>query len=67
VARPEERNNGSSGHGIIPQTRSAQAYAAEDQWIDLNEAQSLSGGEVLPGFELSLKGLFAKADEERPV
>jgi Uma2 family endonuclease len=52
---------------IDPKTRSAQAYTAEDRWVDVSETQSLSGGEVLPGFELSLKELFAKADEERPA
>ena len=50
---------------IDPKTRSAKAYTAEDRWLDVNESQSLSGGDVLPGFELSLKDLFAKADEER--
>jgi Uma2 family endonuclease len=52
---------------IDPKTRSAQAFTTEDHWVDVSETQSLSGGEVLPGFELSLKDLFAKADEERPV
>ena len=45
---------------IDPQTRSAKSYAAEDRCVELAESQSLSGGNVLPGFELPLKELFAK-------
>jgi len=45
---------------IDPQTRSAKSYTAEDQCVELVESQSLSGGDVLPGFELPLKELFAK-------
>lgn len=46
---------------IDPRTRTAKAYTAEDQCVELGEQESLSGGEVLPGFELPLKDLFAKA------
>ncbi len=45
---------------IDPQTRSAKSYTAEDQLVVVNENGSLSGGDVLPGFELPLKELFAK-------
>ena len=45
---------------IDPQTRSAKSYTAEDQCVELVESQSLSGGDVLPGFGLPLKELFAK-------
>jgi Uma2 family endonuclease len=45
---------------IDPQTRSAKSYTAEDQCVEVAESQSLSGGDVLPGFELPLKELFAK-------
>jgi Uma2 family endonuclease len=46
---------------VDPRTRSARAYTAVDQCVALGEPDSLSGGEVLPGFELPLKELFAKA------
>jgi len=46
---------------VDPQTRSARAYTAVDQCVALGEQDSLSGGEVLPGFELPLKDLFTKA------
>ena len=45
---------------IDPRTKSAKSYTAEDRCVEVSEAQSLSGGEVLPGFELLLKELFAK-------
>ncbi len=45
---------------IDPATRSAKSYVAEDRWVDISETQSLTGGDVLPGFELSLQDLFAK-------
>ena len=37
-----------------------QSYTAADRCVELVESQSLSGGDVLPGFELSLGSLFAK-------
>jgi len=46
-------------------TRSAKVYTAPDQFTVLDETQSLSGGEVLPGFELALADLFAEM-EGRP-
>ncbi len=46
---------------VDPRTRTAKAYRAEDQCVELGKQDSLSGGEVLPGFELPLPGLFAKA------
>ena len=45
---------------IDPPTRSAKSYTAENQCLDVSESQSLSGGAVLPGFELSLRELFAR-------
>ncbi|OHB72113.1 MAG: hypothetical protein A2V70_10525, partial [Planctomycetes bacterium RBG_13_63_9] len=45
---------------IDPRTLTAKAYTAEDQCVELGEQQSLSGGEILPGFELPLDELFAK-------
>ena len=48
---------------IDPQTRSAKSYTAEDQFVAVDESGTLSGGEVLPGFELPLKELFAKVEK----
>jgi Uma2 family endonuclease len=44
---------------IDPRNRSAKSYTVEDARIEVSEAESLSGGEVLPGFVLPLKDLFA--------
>jgi Uma2 family endonuclease len=47
---------------IDAEERTAGAYTAEDQGIELGAAGVLSAGEVLPGFELPLGRLFAKLD-----
>ena len=47
---------------IEPRKRTARAYTAEDQFVDVDENGSLVGGEVLPGFNLSMSELFALAE-----
>jgi Uma2 family endonuclease len=47
---------------IDPETRTAQAYIAPTDWKDIDRDGSLFGGDVLPGFELSLAKLFARVD-----
>lgn len=49
---------------IDPRSRTAKVYTSEDQCTEFDEQQSLSGGEVLPGFELPLEELFAKAERQ---
>jgi Uma2 family endonuclease len=49
---------------VDPATRTARAYTAPDQCALLSEADTLSGGDVLPGFQLSLRDLFAEAEAE---
>jgi len=49
---------------VDPRTKTARSYTAEDQCVELGEQQSLTGGEVLPGFELPLGELFAKARKQ---
>jgi Uma2 family endonuclease len=44
---------------IDPRTRAATAYTAPEQCAVLDEQQFLSGGDVLPGFELPLRDVFA--------
>ena len=46
---------------IDPRTRSAKSYTAEDQFVEVSDAGALSGGDVLPGFEIQLRELFDKA------
>ncbi len=47
---------------IDPDARTAKAYSAPAKWTDIGSDGSLSGGEVLPGFELSLAKLFARVE-----
>ena len=44
---------------IDPETRTADVYTAPDQCTHLRPSHSLDGGDVLPGFKLPLKELFA--------
>ncbi len=44
---------------VDPDTRTADVYTSPDQCTHLRSTQSLDGGDVLPGFKLSLKELFA--------
>lgn len=50
---------------VDPRTKTAKSYTAEDRCLELGERESLTGGEVLPGFKLPLKDLFAKAPSVR--
>jgi Uma2 family endonuclease len=50
---------------IDPETRTARVYTSPDQCEMLDESQTLTGGNVLPGFELSLKDLFSEAELEQ--
>ena len=51
---------------IDPRTRTATVYTAPDQSTQIDAQGTLSGGEVLPGFELRLADLFAEADRQKP-
>ncbi len=44
---------------LDPRTRSAKSYTAENACVNVDETGSLVGGDVLPGFAVSLKELFA--------
>jgi Uma2 family endonuclease len=50
---------------IEPKTRTARAYTAVREWTEIGPDNSLSGGEVLPGFELPLAQLFARVEGPR--
>jgi len=47
---------------IDPRTRTARAYETADQFTAVDEGGALVGGDVLPGFELPLKDVFAELD-----
>lgn len=48
---------------IDPRTRTAVVYTGVEQSVALTEADALDGGDVLPGFSLPLRELFAVLDE----
>jgi Uma2 family endonuclease len=45
---------------IHPDTRTVRVYTSPDEWTVLEESDTLTGGDVLPGFALPLKQLFAR-------
>jgi Uma2 family endonuclease len=45
---------------VNPKTQTARAYTAVDQLVLLKGDQALDGGDVLPGFSLPLRELFAR-------
>jgi Uma2 family endonuclease len=46
---------------VDPKARTVRVYTSPRKFKLLTEDQTLDGGEVLPGFELSLRKLFARA------
>jgi Uma2 family endonuclease len=51
---------------VDPPTRTARVYTAVDQCQVVAPDGVLSGGDVLPGFELSMAELFARAERSGP-
>jgi Uma2 family endonuclease len=50
---------------VDPEARTATVYTAVDQGRTLTEDEALDGGEVLPGFHLPLRDLFARAGQRQ--
>jgi pantothenate kinase type III len=48
---------------VDPAPRTVTVYTSATQSKILGEDQSLDGGEVLPGFQLSIRDLFTRAGE----
>lgn len=46
--------------------RTVSVYTGPDKFTVLHESDTLDGGEVLPGFALPLKEVFAELDEQAP-
>ena len=61
------------GHGgrlvwqVDPDTRTVEVFTEPEQGTVLHENDTLSGGDVLPEFTLSLKDLFAVLDRQAPA
>jgi len=49
---------------VDPRTRTAKAFTAPEQCLVLGQQQSLSGGDVLPGFELPLADVFGELERK---
>ncbi len=52
---------------IDPETRSARAFTSPTDVTQLDQDGLLDGGQVLPGFQLSLRWLFDLADRQGPA
>ena len=52
---------------VDPDQRTVEVFTAPDQSVVLHEDQTLDGGEVLPGFSLPLRQLFAELDLQGTV
>ena len=50
---------------IDPRKRTVRVYTSPDALTELNEADTLGGGKVLPGFRLALGDLFAQLDRRK--
>ena len=51
---------------VDPKKRSVRVYTAPDQSVLLKEDQKLDGGDVLPGFSLSIREWFKAAERSGP-
>lgn len=52
---------------IDPRKETAKVYRAPDEVRGVGKMGTLDGEDVLPGFQLPLRNLFARADEEGPA
>ena len=50
---------------VDPKSHTADVYTSPTDFLHLRPSQSLDGGEVLPGFKLPLKELFASTRRRR--
>jgi Uma2 family endonuclease len=51
---------------VDPKSRTVRVYTAPDDSVVMSEDQQLDGGDVLPGFTLSIRGWFAEAERTGP-
>ena len=51
---------------VDPKKRTVRVYTARDRSVVLREDQTLDGGDVLPGFSLSIRDWFAEAERTGP-
>jgi Uma2 family endonuclease len=51
---------------VDPKTRTVRVYTSVDDSVVMSEDQQLDGGDVLPGFTLSIRRWFAEAERTGP-
>jgi hypothetical protein len=51
---------------VDPESRTVRVYTSPEEPIRWTERDALDDGEVLPGFALSLKDLFARVPRPKP-
>ena len=51
---------------VDPETRTVQVYTSPEDSVTLTERNTLDGGDVLPGFALSIRELFDEAERQGP-
>ena len=51
---------------VDPEPRTVSVYTAPEEVSELGEDDTLDGGDVLPGFSLPLRDLFAELDRQAP-
>ena len=49
---------------VDPESRTVEVFTAPDQSVVLTEEQTLDGGDVLPGFKLPIRNIFAEIETE---
>ena len=52
---------------VDAETRTARVYTSPADVTEIDDGGLLDGGEVLPGFQLSLGWLFERADRQGPA
>lgn len=63
----DSQNAGTSPtDAAVTSTQTAKSYVSPDAVTEIGVDGSLSGGDVLPGFQLSLAELFHEADRSGP-
>ena len=51
---------------VYPRSQTVTVWTAEDESTELSAADTLGGGDVLPGFTVVIRELFERAQQQRP-
>jgi len=51
---------------VDPEAQHVMVYTTPEQWVELGLSDVLDGGDVLPGLQLPIRELFARAGRRRP-